>query len=273
MSGMAPVVDMFEAEPDDLAPATVLDFPPARTIQSLELRATVEPTLVAESTPIIEQAAALVVTDAATCLRGKQLFETLRSFEQAALAHFTPDCDLAHKLWKSLTDKRGAVVKPIEAARKALGDRVARWELEEERRAQAEQRERERLAAEEQDQAAKRAAKQALQAGDVEQAAEILTEARTAPRPSVPAAPSSIPVTAGTGKRKTWRAEIPDLDALITAIAARNDKGERTMKEFDAVIADALMPSLHRQATTLKGALGDRYPGTRGVEKASLAGR
>lgn len=258
---------VIEAPTAALAPVVPFPAPAKRTLEDLEDRATLEPTLVTDSRPIIEQALTLQVVDAGTCLQGEQIFDTLRSFEQAAHDLFDEDCDLAHKLWKRLTDKRGAVLKPIEAARKRIGDFVASFKVAEKEREDAAHRERERLAREEQEAAARRNAKQLLATGQVEAAAEVIAEAQTAPLPIVEREPTRVPSTGSTTTRKKWIAEIADWPTLRAAI------GEGKYPEFDEAIRAAVLPLLNAQASTLKTSIAQRYPGAIGRQKAGLAGR
>ncbi len=258
-----PVFDE-DAEFDPITPA---DVEPSELVVTSLVPARATLTLKAQSDDLVPQALALQVTDRDTCVAGELCFDALRAIEQGIHAHYDPHCDRAHKLWKGLTDERGGYLKPVEDARRVLGDRIAAWKLAEQQREQREQREREERARLEQQEATKRAAQQAVQSGDVNGAVEILAEARTLPAPIVPAAPTSVPSTGRTVTRATWIAEISDLPALLKAI------GDRTLTEFDDAIREALQPLLNRQATVLKGELGKRYPGCEGRQRAKLAGR
>lgn len=234
---------------------------------SLEERATINPTLVEESADFVTAAHRMLIVDAETCARGDQVFDVLRGFEQDAHAYYDPDCQRAHALWKSLTDKRGVVLKPLETARQALGEKVATWKAAEKRRETEEQAALERQAREEHQLAAARAAVQAERAGDPEVAKEILAEAKTAPLPIIPRGPSRVPPSSTSVLKEPWKAGIIDLPALLKAI------GDRQVTEFDADIAALLLPKLNQQVKTLKGEIGKRYPGVEGRKGAQLAGR
>lgn len=264
------------------APAAApLDVPPATRelvtigepgndqvlVQSSLERAASTLAMVEESNRVIPQAEALVVTDAASCALGEDLFDILRTFETVIHAHYDPHCDRAHKVWKGLTDERGAHLKPIEVTRTALGERVAIWRSEQKRVEQAEQRRLEDAAREDQRTTAAREAARALEAGDVATAQTIIEEAKTAPLPVVAAPRSALPRTGKTTTREPWKGYIVDWPALRAQI------GRGECPEFDELLQEALQPILNRQATTLKGELGKRYLGTEGRQKPTLAGR
>lgn len=222
-------------------------------------------------TPVVVKANAWQVTDTGSCADGEALFDVLRRGEQSISANCDEDCDRAHKVWKGLTEQRGTALTPVAEVRKALGDRIAAWRADQKAREDHEQRERERKAREEQEAAANREAKAALAAGDTATAAQILTEARTTATAPVPRAASALPSTGKTTTREKWIGEwdatAGGLPALLKAI------GDRDVTEFDEALGACLLPLLTRLAPTLKGELGKKYPGVKGVKKPGLAGR
>lgn len=292
-------VDLFDVEFDDLelepaadmpaleapAAATVLAFPaPALTpspviddiamMQTSLQRTATTLTLADQGLSLAAQATALQVIDAATCEQGEVLYRQLCDVEKGIHEHYDPHCDRAHKVWKGLTDERGVQLRPVEAAKKVIGPRVAEWKADIERRENDAQRAREAAARKEQQENAQRAARQAIREGDVVTAAAIVEEAKHLPAPILPRAASAAPSTGLTTTRKPWKTQIDNFDALITAIAGQRDAmGLRNLTEFDEAIIAAIMPILNRQATTLKSELGKRYPGTTGTQKPTLAGR
>lgn len=222
--------------------------------------------VVEQATGVIAQAQAIQVVDAASWLHGIDVFDILRSLEKVVSDHYDPHVKRAHEAWNGLTTERRLHLKPIEDARKALGDRCAAWKAEQDRRERDEKLRLERLAREDQLAQAKRDAVQAERAGEPETAKQILEEAKTAPLPVV-SHPSSVPTSSKATTPMRWVCNVIDLPLLLAAI------GRGEFPEFHAPILEALQPLLNAQAKTLKGELGKRYPGTEGRQKPSTAGR
>lgn len=235
--------------------------------RSLERRADSEPPSLVGTAEIVNATVLMVVNSPETCLQAELRFDALRSLEADVHAYYDEDCSVAHTLWKRLTEKRGAVLKPIETARKCIGDRIASWKLAQQQREDAERRRLAQEAQEETRRTSERAARAAIAEGKVEQAAAIITEARQAPAPIVAAPPSVIPNTGTTSMRKRWVATINDWPALRAAI------GRGECPELETIIREAIQPFLNTQAKPLNSEMGKRYPGCVATQQASLAGR
>lgn len=244
-------------------PANVLVVRDVR--RDLELQA-----IQAALAPLLVQADAFVVTDAASCVAGEVLFDQLRRGEQQIHDNCDPDCGRAHVVWQGLTAQRRLALEVITPRRERINTTVATWKAAERAREAAADRERERLAQLEQRQEAERNAKVAERQGDAQTATQIRQEAATAPPPALPATRSAVPNTGLTTGRRLQQCQVDDLPALLKAI------GDRTLKEFDAALLAALQPLLNAQARALAKAPAEfatRYPGCRVHVVPRLAGR
>lgn len=298
----ADAVDLFDVEFDDLeleppadmpaleepaaATGTLIAFPVGSTgieimaapqsvtLETSRRAVTATRTLVLQGQTLAEEALALQVVDRLTCERGEVLYSDLCAVEKSILADYEESCGNAYRTWKGLTDERAEQLNPVLEAKKTIGPRVASWKADIERQENEAQRAREAAARQEQQDIANRAARQAVEQGDMVTAAAIVEEAKTLPAPILPRPTSAAPSTGLTTTRKPWKAQLDNFDTLITAIAGQRDAmGLRNLTEFDEAIREAVMPILNRQATTLKSELGKRYPGTTGTQKPTLAGR
>lgn len=165
------------------------------------------PALRQEMTTALETAKALKVTDADTYARAGALAGTLGALSLRAEAWWKPATDIAYKLHRWLTARRGVDVAPLEQERKRLLDEAGAWNkeqlrLEAERNAAA--------AAEAKRQADELAQAQALQLeaeGMPELAAAVIEEAAAAPAPLLQLA-SLVPKGVGMTHGQDWKIEI-----------------------------------------------------------------
>lgn len=158
---------------------------------------------VREPLQLAERASALTVTRE-TKVHAEELILALNDAEKAVRKVLDPICESAHATWKKATGQRGELLKPIEEARAHLkaGCSTVQRELEAEAEAEARRRadeqakqERERLQAE---------AEAAFDAGDVDEAMDVLEQAD-----DVVALPASVmktepPKAAGITYRDNW---------------------------------------------------------------------
>lgn len=247
-------------------PPTVPEPAPGEFLTTSLEKATATLSLVGQSKDIIALADALQVTDAASWQLGIDYFDLLRSFENGIDEHYRPHIKRAHAAWDGLTSELREFVQPIKTSRTGLGERCANWKAADHQREQDEKRRLEAIARADQLAAAERAAEQARREGDADAAKQIVEEARTAPTPIVRTGYVS-PTSSKAVTKLKWMANVVDLPLLLAAI------GRGEFPEFHAPILEALQPLLNHQATTLKGELGKRYPGTEGRQKPSTAGR
>lgn len=167
-------------------------------------------------------------------------------------------CTPLYARWKQF---RGLLMGPVDtrgAALKILSDKRLAYEREQKAKAEAERRLLEEAARREQERLNKLALERAQRAearGDTAKAEEIL---ETVPQVPIPVAPIAPPVakTKGVAKVIYWRAQVVDLKALVTAVAA----GEVPL---DAILANEAW--LNRTANALKHNM--RYAGVQVVSE------
>jgi hypothetical protein len=254
---------LLEIEPDDIdiSRAPVLEVEPeperAAAPQLSDPELVIEPqqaetALARQSSDLVSQAKALVVTDPATFERAGAFLETLKTQQRQIEEFFEADIQRAHAAWKGLTTKRASYVDPLKEAIAIVSSRYAAFAREERARAEKERRDRE--------EAARRAEQERLQAEakareaearrleDLAMAAstreegqalqqqaelalteanDIKVEAATVEAPVLAAQPSVAPPK-GTTIRANWTFEVTDRMALCKAIAA----GEVSIEAF-----------------------------------------
>jgi dsDNA-specific endonuclease/ATPase MutS2 len=116
-----------------------------------------------------------------------------------------------------------------------------------------------REAAEKEAERLRRRAEKARDKGQDDKATDLEEQAEEVP---VPIVPSQVPTAHGVAFRTTWRAEVHDLKALVTACA----KGQAPL-----ALLEPNMPVLNTQARSLKKELN--IPGVRAVSDEGVAAR
>lgn len=236
--------------------------------------------LVAQGDSLAAEVSALVVTDDTTFQRAADLSRRLAGWIKNAEEFFTPMKTSAHRTWKAICEREGAVINPKKALKTTLSERMAAYEQEQNRlRLEAEaraQREREALEAE-----ARRLAEEERKRLTAEVEDALLTEAveadargdkETAERllmapvfiPPVSVAPVFVapvqvetPKAAGVSFRTEWSAQLADMKELVKAAAAGNPVAMSCLR-FDEVRANALARSLKDHLT---------IPGVKSISK------
>jgi DNA polymerase III alpha subunit (gram-positive type) len=239
---------------------------------------------------IVDQAKAVVVTDAKTYTAAGMLWKSIGDMIKEVKDTFDPICEAANKAHKAATAKRSQYLDPLTAAqrsvkalmsdydaeqeriRKAEEDRLRK--LEEERIAAARKAEQERLEAErkaEEDRLLAEA-EAAEKRGDKE-TAEILTEAAVTTSENIRqeaaalaqepiyvppvVVPKAIPkMSGGPVYREVWAADVIDIKALCLAIGTGRAPAE---------YVTANMPVLNKIAVSLKGSMN--IPGVKAYSK------
>lgn len=198
-------------EPEAEAPRRSASDPKARVELALEER----------RDTLVQQAARLQVINPATYERAADYAKTFAGWIKEAEAHFDPDIEAAHRLHKSLCDKRSAFVAPLKAALDAMKERAGTWYRAAESARLAEQRRLEEGAAREA--AAERAriieeSKKAAAAGNVQEAATLIAESKT-----IEAAPVTVartaPAVRGIAQKEAWTYEMKDFETFVCAVA------------------------------------------------------
>jgi len=221
--------------------------------------------LVRENLPLVERAKALVIDSAESHGVALNTIKACRAVEKELTDRFEKprkDLDTAKK---SLLATRDGMVGPFAEARSIVSRKADDYEAAERRRAEAEARAAEAEAR--RIEAANRAAEQeralaaaleAEQAGDGQQAADLLAEAE-----EVESAPVFVPVVApraqiatvaGVSTQTRYSAEVVDMGMLVAHVATHPDM--LNLLEPD-------MPALNSLARSLRDAM--RIPGVRAV--------
>jgi hypothetical protein len=194
-------------------PARVIDISPEREeAQSLAL-------------VLPGDARAIVVSDYATKEAANAFFLKCREARKRIAAVFDPHIDRA-KAAKMAADatraglvaEKTAAEAPIVEAEGIVNREIMRFDAEDRKHREEEQRIAEAKARKEAEEAALRAAAEAEAAGEKEEAAAIIQEAIVAPV-FVPAPPPP-PKLSGSAEVTTWKMEVMDLKALVLAVAS-----------------------------------------------------
>ncbi len=202
--------------------------------------------------PAIAVAGEIVVSDADSYMTAGEMLKDLTGIEKQVKAYWEDDVSSALKLHRSLVAKRDAMLIPIGEQKNALRLGMKAWDDEQERIRQEAQAK------------AEAAARKAAEDAALAHAANLEKNGDKAAAEAVIAAPvvaapvfvlKATPGGYGQFTRKTWKAEVVDIMALVKAVAA----GQAPIQ---AIEPNATF--LNQQARSLKGAL--TYPGVRVVE-------
>lgn len=255
---------------DDLIPAPDLEGALTsraaldRIVAALQAHAFV---LAPEDVGVLDAARGLTPIDGDDYQRGFDLLEELAALQTRIDAHH----DRFRVPLRTLTGTVHAMVRAAEgdlaAVKQDLARRLGAWQRAETERQRAAAVEAQRIAdaAARVAQQSKATALQAIADAQADPALRTLlhTEAAAvaaAPALAAPIPPTPTPTIAGGYTRTTWRCEVRDLRALLTAWLA----GTVTLP--DAVLLDGGLQSfLNTQATQYGAALGQAYPGCAGV--------
>ncbi len=149
--------------------------------------------------------AAIFVTDKASCKKALDFVDGCYEFDKRVHAFMDGDVKKAHELHKSLSGKRKKLLDASKAARKLVGDRVVKYEQEEQQKARiAEAKEQEVLRKKAEAEREERAkAHEELEMPGL--AEEIRQEEVVVPAPSVE---STVAKVDGIGTVGRWKAEL-----------------------------------------------------------------
>ena len=202
---------------------------------------------------IVDQAKAVVVTDAETYTRAGALWTGIKDMIAEVKETFDPICDAAHKAHKAATAKRAQYLDPLEKASKDVKSLMSAYDAEQERIRQAEQARLAEIARKEEEDRRLEEALLAEEFGDAEEAAAILEEpVHVAPV----VVPKSTPKVQGLSYREIWAAEVVNIRELCRAVADGRASTE---------CISANMPTLNRMATALKSTMN--VPGVRAYSR------
>jgi len=167
----------------------------------------------------------------------------------------TSPMDTAKKEIMALFNKP---INRLELAQRTIEESMINYTYKVQRKKKEEDAQREELARREREKLQKRA-DQAMAKGKTEKA-EILQEQAE----SVPVVPSQIalPTAQGTSTRKTWYAEVVNLDLFLQAVVEG---------KIPKIAININMPFLNKQAVSLKGEFN--YPGAIAKTKQNITSR
>ena len=170
------------------------DIIPAETLADPNVREPLE---------LASQAKALTVTRE-NKVQAERFILDLNAAEKRVRSVLDPICDATHRAWKTATEKRAEVLRPIEDARSQLrrGCSVIQRVLDDEARAESRRRADEAAAAERE--RLEREAEAIAARGDVETAVEVLDDAKAVQPPPASTLKTEPPKAAGITYRDNW---------------------------------------------------------------------
>jgi hypothetical protein len=171
------------------------------------------PALRQEMTTALDSAKALQVTDADTYTRAGALVATLGALSLRAEAWWKPATDIAYKLHRWLTARRGADVTPLEAERDRILKDAGVWKAEQDRLQAIKDAEAAAAAKREADALAEAQALALVEQGMPELAEAVIEEAAAAPAPFV-SGPSLVPTGVGFSHGKDFTIRVINI-ALV----------------------------------------------------------
>jgi len=220
--------------------------------------------LVAEASPFVDRAKAIVVTNTEEHSAALESIKALRGFEKKITEHFEPARKAFDTAKKELLLARDRLIAPIYNARVVIDKTCLGYETEQRRIADAET---ERLQAEARKQEEERRLNEAVEAenaGDAELADQLLDE--PAPTPVVYVAPALAKVE-GMSTQVRWGHEVVEFAALVCYIA-----GVKTLsRPEDLTLLQPNAVNLNRRAVEQRGEL--RIPGVRAVSSTHRVAR
>lgn len=214
------------------------------------------------------------VVDGHAYARGFDLLDGFSELEKAIVKYHSNIKGLANQLVNAVRQRESADLRPVQFARKRLSMRLAEWKEQQDRQDREQQREAQRIADEAAQQEQQRKADIFLRLAEQEPEMReaLIIEAETVA--SVPvtaptvALTSSVPVVAGGFTRKTWRAEVFDLKALLRAWL----DGKCVLND-ELIIDGGLQGFLNTQARALRERVTEAYPGVRAVHDSTAVTR
>jgi hypothetical protein len=231
-----------------------------------------------------DKGTAVLIDEAATEAQGMEeitaaVLAQAEQFEIVTREHYVESADLLKQIKSkqaALDGLRRSMTRPLDEAKSRImdlfrpaGERLSQAEdtlkdamigfTREQERLRQEAERVARLAAEKEAERLRRQAERARARGKDEKAEDLEEQAETVP---VPIVPSQSPAVSGVAFRTTWRAEVHDLKALVTACA----KGQAPL-----ALLQPNMVVLNTQARSLKKELN--IPGVRAVSDEGVAAR
>jgi len=173
--------------------------------------------VIVRSESVVADATAYEVVDLPTYERASDIIRTIKQMAKEVGSTFDPMIEKAHQAHKEALAQKAKFVRPLEDAEKTLKGKMADWYRAEQARAEAERKAAEEAAALERaalEAAKKQSYEEAIRAGDLQSAREI---AQIDPVAEIKVAEPVQAKVSGVTTRKTYRAEVTDLEALVKA--------------------------------------------------------
>ena len=234
-------------------------MPITETSSMIQIERPAPPAIVAELHPIVAAARAFKVVDVETHAEALTRIRRCRSAEKGIEDHFEKTKRALIDAKKTFDASVAALIGPIAEARQSYSDSSEVFEQEQRRKAEEEQRRLQEKARKEEEERQFRAALDAEDRGQAEEAKAILEEKLETPVITVAPAVAKVE---GISNRTTWSAEVTDLLALVKYVAGH--------PEWVSLLEPS-MPNLNRLAVAQRQALA--IPGVRAVSKTVRATR
>jgi hypothetical protein len=177
----------------------------------------------AEVMPVAIDAAAMVVTNAEQYAVASEFLKTIKGAQKKVVDFFAPMKQKAHEAHKAITQQESATLKPLQDAETSLKRNLLTFYNEQERIRQEEQRKLQAAADESARKERERLEREAAKLKTPELKAERLEQAASVIAPVVSVA-SVAPVVSGQSIRKTWTANVVNLELVPREWLVVNEK-------------------------------------------------
>jgi hypothetical protein len=197
-----------------------------------------EKELQSQALTVVQRAKAIVVFDQASYDAAADLLTgTIKPLRARWLEYWNPLRDAAYKSYKGILDKFNEADKPLELAERQVKAEIARWDLEQERIRQEEQR-KAQMEAERVDRERRLAeAVEAEQAGAPEEMVSSILN--TQPVVVAPVVEPTYQKASGIARRDNWKCKVENLKELCKAIGAGKVPVEYVLPNESALNARA----------------------------------
>lgn len=184
---------------------------------------------------IVEQAAAVVVTDSKSYIAAGEVWKIAREMMVQIAETFDPIIQKAHVSHKEALAQKAKFYKPLETAVKDVKRVMADYDAEQERRRRKEEKRLAEIARKEEEERQLREAAETLACGDVEEAEEILETEIIVPPPRSKIPKSTPKISGGPVHREIWKIRIINAEKIPRAYMLPDEK---KLKEIARVMKD-----------------------------------
>lgn len=182
--------------------------------KELAIQTEQEELLEKEVSSVEKQAAAIVIRTDDDLIQAKQFVAGIKSVTKRVEDFWKPLWDASYKAYKTVVDRKKAMLEPLTNAEKTAKKEISRYVTEQERKAREEAERLRKLAQEEKERKLNEAV-QAESSGDAAGAEYAMAEAEMYESASMAKmVPVATPKVAGMQQRKSWEIESIDLSKL-----------------------------------------------------------